>query len=157
MAKHIVLVDLDNLYIINNKVNVVKLKTRLNSIVNMKLPTKYFGNKFTKHILTHNKIPLKMHTTEIQKDSADHAMIHSLKQLQTKYDVVHIVSNDMVLAKLAYFLSEHPDKLIFHNILKSNDRVSTFNIENYCFKHKLELQKFLDSYNLYKARFMLSG
>lgn len=152
--RHIVLVDLDNLYIINNKVSVTKLKNRLSAIAHLRLPTKYFGNRFTKHLLMHNKIPLRMYTTEVQKDSADHALIHFLKGFEDKYDVLHIVSNDMVLAKLAYFLSDHPDKLRFHKV-SSNDLVSAYNIHNYCFKHKLELQKFLDSYNLYKARFML--
>ena len=150
----IALVDLDNIYIINNKVNVPKLKRRIQVVKDsLNMPIVYFGNEFTKRILLENEIKVKMTTTPVLKDSADHSLISKINSLVKKHKEAHIITADVSLGNLAYFIAEKPDNLIFHRFLKS-DKLEEYDVMKYCFKNKRTLQKFLDSYNLYKSRFV---
>lgn len=142
-----IFVDVDNLYIINNKVNVNILKERVKMIKNMNGRKFWYGNTFTGDIVRNNKIDIDMVNSKIETNSADHNIIHTITTMKDKH--IYLISKDMTLCRLAKFLNQ--DKNIkFIKITSRN--VEEFQVD-FNFKKPQSLDKFLESLALYKQRF----
>lgn len=146
----VILVDLDNIYIKDEKPSVSLLQDRLEVIAKFCKNYICFGNVYTKDFLKSNNIKVpKMYISKIMNDSADHMIIHKLGYYLNNYAKVSVVTNDKTLIKLAGFIHKKPITFyVFNNL----DLVP-LNAQELCFKEKEQLQKFITSYNLYKIRY----
>lgn len=159
--KSIMLVDVDNLYIVHGKINMAVLTKRINVIRaygkqrDMKLY--WFGNTFTGRLLQshHAFSKLKLITSNIAKDTADHAILHQVEK--SRSSEVVIVSNDASLPKVAWCLC--PNKRItslkFSGIA-SSELLEPEWINGICFKRAQDVEKFVLSYNFYLERYTKS-
>jgi hypothetical protein len=144
----ILYVDVDNLYIQNNKISIPLLKKRVAAINGFAKKNKimasnvhWFGNAFTADIITSNGVripPEHFITTNIDKDTADHMIIHSIAThktpahkpqaaqvaAQVKAQVVpqvYIVSNDISIANIAWLLCSQRFKVFRLKFMKGED------------------------------------
>ena len=99
-----ILVDVDNLYIVEQKVNPTLLKKRMMYLIDLKRPIMWFGNAFTAKVLQGVKelSHINMTITNKDKDTADHAILAYLSA--SPHKIAHIVSNDKALAAAAWYL-----------------------------------------------------
>lgn len=145
--KRVVFVDLDNLYIINNRVNVPILKSRIEEIKKMKSKIYWFGNTFTSNIVQKNDIKINVIDTAIEVNSSDHKLINNIQRSQAKK--IMLISSDMTLARIALYLN--PDKTISFQRF-TNNRLEEFHVD-YKFENRKHLTKFMESLALYIKRF----
>jgi hypothetical protein len=146
----ILLVDVDNLYIMKNKPNIELFKSRMELIKKVSKKIIYFGNIATQHFLSQNNIKLPNFTVSvIEKDTSDHKIINSLSKYNKKYEV-YIVTNDKILMKLAAFINREPLRFLYFS---SNNDLNDIEMDTSCFKDDDQLKKFILSYNLYKTRY----
>ena len=139
------LVDLDNIYIINNKSNISILKKRLEQLEKIDNNIIFFGNEYTADFIKANNLKIKVNISKYNgKDSCDHELIHYA--IKKKYNI-SIVTNDKILQKLAFYLSKN--QIMFYEYIK-----------NKLIKKKVDLKLdkeimtlFIKSYELYKTRF----
>lgn len=142
-----ILVDLDNLIITQSKLNMTLFKKRKEVIEKLGQDVIWFCNKVTANIMKEFDIKLlgKLVVTKVEADSADHHLIHFA--LKKKNHV--IISNDKALMRLLYFMN-HNGKMLFFSFKKEQLLKNSISI---CFEKRQELEKFLQTYNLYKIRF----
>lgn len=145
--KGVVFVDVDNLYIINNRVNVPILKSRINEIKAMQARTYWFGNTFTEGVVKKNNIDINMITSEIESNSADHNLIKYITR--TKNKNILVITSDSTLQKLAIFLN--PEKNIRVGKFVKNEL--TYVTVDYNFKNRERLLRFMQSLALYIKRY----
>lgn len=143
----VVFVDTDNLYIINNKVNVPILKKRISEIKGMNYRTYWFGNKFTEGVIKKNNIDINMITSEIESNSADHNLIKYITR--TKNTNILVITSDSTLQKLAIFLN--PNKIVRVAKFEKNELIPV--AVDYNFKNRERLLVFLQSLALYMKRY----
>lgn len=140
------LVDLDNIYIINYKPDLDTLKKRLKRIQKLDTDIRYFGNEFTNNYIKTNKIPIKVKVSKYTgKDASDHELIHyGFKKPKCK-----ILTNDKTLQKLSYFIYKQiPDFYEF----ASDHKLKKVRVD-LCLNSKEMLGSIIKSYELYKTRF----
>ena len=143
-----IFVDVDNLYIINNKVNVNVLKERIKLLKGTPGKKLWFGNTFTANLVRSSMIDIDIIDSKIETNSADHNIINKITTMQDKQ--IYLVSRDITLCRLAKFLNE--DKHIkFMKI--SGKNLQQFDVD-FNFKKKENLVKFLESLALYHHRFV---
>lgn len=145
--KRVVFVDVDNLYIINNRVNVPILKRRIDEIKKFKSRIYWFGNTFTSNIIHKYDIKIDIIDTAIEVNSADHRLINQI--LRTKNKKITIISGDMTLARVALYLN--PDKDISFKKFTQNT-LEEFDVD-YKFNNRDQVTKFMQSLALYIERF----
>lgn len=156
--KPALLVDVDNLYIVHGRINMSIFGKRIDQIkqygkkngMNMY----WFGNTFTARLLQKHQSfnSLKLVTSHIAKDTADHAILYHVEKTRSK-DVT-IVSNDVSLAKVAWCL--FPKKRITSlkfNGVASIDFMEPEWIQNICFKRPQDVEKFVLNLNFYMERY----
>lgn len=143
----VVFVDVDNLYIINNHVNVKVLKARVERIKQLNCRTYWFGNDYTDKIVRKYKVDIDMINSKIETNSADHNLINYM--LKTKNPNALVITGDNTLCKLAAFINE--DKKVRFAKFVSNDLVPVD--VDYNFKTREHLLKFVQSLALYLNRF----
>ena len=150
----IILVDLDNLYIINNKVNIpilLKRKEMIEKIENIKVI--WFCNKKTAKLMKdENIIFTNLKISNIINDSADHNLINYINKYK-KNNKFTIITNDKTLMRVLYFIKKDKNIEFLSFVGKKIEKIT--NKINLCFKNKIDLDKFLTSYNLYKSRYVL--
>ena len=145
--KRVVFVDLDNLYIINNHVNVKVLKARVERIKQLKCRTYWFGNDYTRKIIQKYKVDIDMIDSKIETNSADHNLINHMMRNKNPNSLV--ITGDTTLSKLAAFINE--DKKVSVAKFVRNDLVPV-DID-YNFKTREHLMKFIQSLALYLNRY----
>jgi hypothetical protein len=155
---NVVLVDLDNLYIVNNRVNVDILKTRLDHIKTFatKAPRAkilYYGNTATLSVITKLNLGIDLRSSTIEKNSADHNIINDLKMFFGVQKLT-IITHDKTLARLAKFMAHSSQKIHFMGFDKTTQELAPFDIVSTCFAKRIDLIKFIESYNLYKRRYL---
>jgi rRNA-processing protein FCF1 len=151
---NVILVDLDNLYIINDKINIpilLKRKEMIENVSHSKII--WFCNKVTSKLMKDEKIIFKnLKISNVKNDSADHNLMNYLeKHKNTKKFTV--VTNDKTLMRVLYFI--HKSKNIEFLSFKGKKIEKITNKINICFEKQIDLEKFLTSYNLYKSRYVL--
>ncbi len=147
MKKTIVLVDLDNLYIINNHVNVKVLKARVDKIKQINSKTYWFGNEYTHNIVQKYKVDVDLIHSKIETNSADHNLINYMEKSNNPNAL--IITGDSTLCKLAAFINSKK-KLTFAKF--SSDELIPVDVD-YNFKTREHLLKFVQSLALYANRF----
>ena len=71
------LIDLDNIYIINNKPDLNILNKRLKRLQKLDTDIKYFGNQYTFDYIKSHKIPIKVKVSKYTgKDASDHELVN---------------------------------------------------------------------------------
>lgn len=145
--KGVVFVDVDNLYIINNHVNVPVLKARVNAVKALNARTHWFGNTFTNGVVKKHKIDIDMIESAIESNSADHNLINYITK--TKNKNILVVTGDSTLQRLAAFMN--PNKNIRFAKFERNELISTD--VDYNFKDRERLLRFLESLALYMRRY----
>lgn len=145
-------VDVDNLYIINNKVNQHTLIHRVNTILTRFSGSHdiyFFGNSFTQNVLSKYGILMNnFYVSDIEANSADHNMIHSI--LKTKHKNITIITGDMTLCRTALYI--HRSKNI--SFLKFDETHDLHNLEvDFKFARIEQLDKFVKSLALYSVRY----
>lgn len=144
-------VDLDNLYIINNKVSPTTLLLRVKALLKLfGARVHFYGNSFTQGLLQKRGVydTLNFHVSDIETNSADHNLIHMITRSKSKRIVV--VSSDMTLCRLAKYL--HPLKS-FMFLKFTDDNMLVKMTVDFQFQHKHQLDKFMTSLDLYHTRY----
>lgn len=145
-------VDVDNLYIINNKVNQHTLMHRVNHILTTFSGSHdiyFFGNSFTQNVLSKYGILMNnFYVSDIEANSADHNMIDSI--FKTKDKNVTIITGDMTLCRIALYI--HRSKNI--SFLKFDESHDLHSLEvDFKFARREQLDKFIKSFALYSVRY----
>lgn len=141
------LVDLDNIYIIDENPNLLVLRKRLIKIQKLDTNCKYFGNKYTEKYIKDNKIKLKVIMSEFNgKDSSDHELIYYGINKKN----VSVLTNDKTLQKLVFFLFS--GKITFYEFKENRIVKVTVNLD----LDKNTLETLIKSYELYKMRYKSS-
>lgn len=157
--KSIVYVDLDNIAFHKSRMDRGKLLARLRVIEDLKCnQVLYYCNKNTKvfiekeHIFVSKPIVLKT-----KKDAADHRIIHDVLSMhkKQKYSKIYMVSNDKTFLRLAKFIVPEDQNLILYQF-RNTKLINIDNSINICFKKKIDLDHFIESYNLFKQRYLVS-
>lgn len=143
-------VDVDNIYIINKKINSKLLRRRIKVIEGLDVHVKYFGNSYTANILKRHNINIDMSVSDVAKNSADHSLLHAI--YMSDYKKIYILSSDMTLVRLAYFM--FPNKIV-QQAQFENDGAVYLDTIDLNFNHK-DLHKFIESLELYKSRYIPS-
>lgn len=157
--KKIAYIDLDNIAFHNNHMDRVKLISRLEVIDKLKCnQVNYYCNKNTKVFIEKENIfvskPIVLKT---KKDSADHRIIHDvlLMHKKQKYSKIYIISNDKTFMRLAKFIVPEEQAIVMYQF-KNTSLMNIDNSINICFKKKVDLDHFIESYNLFKQRYLVS-
>lgn len=151
-----ILVDVDNLFIVHNRVNTRLLVKRIRALQKMaaKKPIHWFGNTLTATIVQAQPElqDINIITTNKAKDTADHAILSHLHMSPVK--TAWIVSNDKALAKAAWYISPHV--AIVPVSYKSYDSITPIiqkKLTHISFHTQSELEKFLLSIHGYAQRY----
>lgn len=148
-----VFVDLDNLYIIDDKVRPKVLSKRLGILKKMMGGSTmvFFGNQFTQSLLEQYDLlhGIKFLVTDIEANSADHNLINTITKNKSLKKVI-VVSGDKTLCRLALFLN--PRKHILFLNFNEHDKVVKSTID-FCFHKRIALEKFMKSASLYSTRY----
>lgn len=144
----IALIDLDNLYIINNKVNIKALRRRIAYLKSVTKKIYWFGNAFTADLVQKYNIEIDVISTKVEVNSADHTLINFIGKLQARK--VQIVSGDTTLQRIAKFL--YPDRNLTFARFTDHHILETVTVD-FKFKTKKQLEKFVISLRLYAQRF----
>lgn len=158
--KKIAFVDLDNISFFHSHMDISKLIQRLEAIESLMCnKVRFYCNKNTKHFIEKEQITLSTSpiVLKTKKDAADHKIIHDAHQTykKGKFDTIYIISNDKTLLRLSKFIVPNDDNLILYQF--RNTKLININSSiNICFKKKVDLEHFIESYNLLKQRYLLS-
>lgn len=153
--KNITLVDVDNIFILDNKPSLVALSARIKHIEETHDNIVWFGNEYTSTFMNINDIKIRpFNKSTNHKDATDHKMLKFLKRSQKQYDNVFIVTSDKTLQRLVYFLfHDAPFNLYFQSFTStSRHKLHKVNDVDICFKTHHALKKFIESYNLMTKR-----
>lgn len=157
--KKLAYVDLDNIAFHNSHMDRDKLIARLHVIEKLECSkVLYYCNKNTKAFIEKENVfvnkPIVLKT---KKDAADHRIIHDVMSMhkKQKYAKIYIISNDKTFLRLAKFIVPDGKTLVLYQF-RNTKLVNTDNSINICFKKKIELDHFIESYNLYKQRYLVS-
>lgn len=147
MKKRHIYVDVDNLYIVNNKIDIEILRQRITSIKSLNMKTHWYGNTFTQKILSKYDIDIDLIDSNVEVNSADHNIIHDITRV--KYKNITVITGDITLCRIALYLN--PQKNIaFHKFYQNS--LQRFFVD-FSFKTREHLDKFLRSLILYMKRF----
>ena len=150
----VALVDLDNIFIMNNIANAKALKIRINKLQKKFSDIVWFGNDYTYRFAKDNNVHLSpFKKTYNAKDATDHSIIKYMQTVSNKYDRVVIVTNDKILQKLAYYLNDDIP-LGFLGFTPKYSKMKEVLPIDMCFKNKYELKDFIESHDLFRKRFM---
>ena len=148
-----VVVDLDNLYIINNKVSPKTLISRVKILINMfsNFTISFFGNSYTQGLLDKFNLSehVKFYSSDIETNSADHNLINYIGKMRDKKIIV--VSSDVTLCRIARYIHEGSKQIAFIKFDAANN-LGTFPID-FKFNRKEHLEKFITSLALYNTRY----
>jgi hypothetical protein len=150
-----VYVDLDNLYIINNKVSPKTLIARVKAILTIfrqyKCVISFYGNSFTKGLLDKYELSdqVNFYASDIETNSADHNLINALGNYKVKRNI--IISGDMTLCRIARYIHGENKQLAFVRFDAAN-KLETFPVD-FKFVRKEHLDKFIKSLALYNTRY----
>lgn len=142
-----VYVDLDNLYIINNRVDVHMLRKRVAAIQALGLKTVWFGNTFTSGVVRKNKIGIDVVESPVEANSSDHSLVRMLCRSGSKNALV--VSADVTLCRVATYLC--PGQRLAFARFRQYD-LEAFDVD-FCFKGRDDLAKFIGSLVMYANRY----
>jgi len=149
-----ILVDVDNLFIVRDKVDAKLLVHRIRELRALRKPIQWFGNTFTARVV-HAQPDLQdisIIITNKAKDTADHAILAYLHKSPIK--TAWIVSNDKALAKAAWYLYPH---IHIHPVLYKTSKsiTPTFmdRLESVTFRTQSEMGKFLLSIEGFTERY----
>lgn len=148
-----VYVDVDNIYIIRNKVNPKILLKRVQHIVHRyghkSNSCMFFGNSFTHNILKEYGIieatGINFFSSDIEANSADHNLIHRIRGKQAT-----IITGDMTLCRIAKFV--HPKKDIKCMTFLDDNKLHPLEVD-FAFKRREHLDKFVKSLEMYSVRY----
>jgi len=147
MKKRHIYVDLDNLYIVNNKIDVDVMRQRINNIKSLNMKTHWYGNMYTQKIVNKYDIDIDLISSNVAVNSADHNIINDMTRAKNKN--VSIITSDLTLCRIALYLN--PDKNIAFYRFYQNSLQRFF--VDFSFKTREHLDKFLKSLILYMKRF----
>lgn len=161
-------VDVDNLYIKDNKVSIPLLHARIHAIHTFAKDHKissanihWFGNTFTAEIIRSNGIrgiPVeKFIITHIDKDTADHMIIHTINMHVEKKNLsrlnAYIVSNDTSIANVAWSVV-HPDRASMYRLKFTREgSMQAKHVRNIEVRHPDDMVKIMRSYITYAQRY----
>lgn len=151
-----VYVDLDNLYIINNKVSPKTLLERVSYIMktygNTGHKLMFFGNSFTQGILHKYGLlqgsRMKFFVSEIEANSADHNLIFHISRSKSRR--VIIITGDMTLCRIAKYVYTKKDVTCMK--FSDDHMLHPFEVD-FRFARREQLDKFLNSLALYSVRY----
>jgi hypothetical protein len=152
---NIILVDLDNIIIHNNDFNTelfLKRKKIIENIKNNRII--WFCNDTTFKYLKDSSIEIEsknIKLSKVNKDSADHNLINYAKKLNNKYKLT-CITNDKTLLRLFKFIIKNENCELMSFKGKTIEKIT--NKINLCFSKKIDLDKFITSYNLFKLRYI---
>jgi uncharacterized LabA/DUF88 family protein len=118
---------------------------------------KYYCNKNTRRFIEDENInistPIVLKT---KKDAADHRIIHDVQKVYKRgtYKNIYIISNDKTFLRLAKFIIPNEEHLTLYQF-RNTKLVNINNSINICFKKRLDLDHFIESYNLLKQRYLM--
>lgn len=150
-----IFIDLDNLYIINNKVSPKTLITRVKTLISVfgkhKCDVSFFGNSFTEGLLNKYKLlhHVKFYASDIETNSADHNLIHSIGKVKDKKIIV--VSSDLTLCRIARYM--YGERLALAFVRFNAENVLEAFVVDFKFNRKEHLDKFMKSLALYNTRY----
>lgn len=158
-----IVVDLDNLYIVNDKVSMDVLESRLEAI--RKLATEHnvkkvywFGNSHTFRIMQAHpslvkRFDIQLTVSDVAKDTADHALLHFVVN-RSRSKPVYVVSNDASISNLVWYISS-TKRQVFRVMFTTPfiDVPEVLLLSNVCFASRGALRKFFHSLRLYAMRY----
>jgi hypothetical protein len=146
---NVIFVDVDNLYIVDDKIDIPLLRKRVKAIKKLKKTTYWFGNTFTAKVVSQNNIDIDILDIEIETNSSDHNLINYM--IKTKGKNLMVISADNILCKLAMFLN--PMKTVgFARFQKYTNEMYEVQV-GYDFKSREQLMNFMKSLSLYMKRY----
>lgn len=151
MTSEITLVDLDNIFIINDVPSASILLSRIEMLKKTYNTIIWFGNSFTQNFLKQHNIhvhPLKVSKNE--KDASDHKIVKWVEE-SLSWQNIQVITGDKTLQRLVYFKCSSNKNIKFRKFVKHHDTLRTIRNVDICFKTRAALQKFINSYNLYKT------
>ena len=153
--RSVFLVDVDNLYIVRNKVNIPLLTKRIAHITSTHKNVRWFGNTFTAKVIHNNDTPkIRLIISNIDKDTADHAILEYLRRREKQLDEAYIVSNDKSLSRLAWLMFPsikiHP---VTYSSVTSTEAVIAPVMNKLSFSSRVDVEKFIKSYTLFVQRY----
>lgn len=154
-SRSICLVDVDNLYIVGNKVNIPLLTKRIAHISDKHKNVRWFGNAFTAKVLGKYDSPkIRMIISNIDKDTADHAILEYLRRREKYIQEAYIISNDKSLSRLAWSMFPsikiHP---VTYATMTSTEPIIGPAVTKLIFSSRADVDKFIQSYTLFVQRY----
>lgn len=156
VKRRMIVVDLDNLYIVDNHVNTSVLRKRINAIhqfaINNCISKKaiwWFGNNATGVLLGRLGIEIPLITINLGKDTADHAILQHLMTRRWKH--AFIVSNDQTILSIAWVL--FPKKPLYGITVDGESKCHASRINNLCFHKSSSFLKMVESFMTYARRY----